>query len=136
VRALLVAALVCASAACHDRDAAPIPMTPTTPTPVVADVIEYRVTGQTGGAPVSIKYTDSINGLSILPAVGLPYFASVQSTDAEVFIVLEASANAVSGFGATAVLEVQIFINGRLFREAYATGFGPLYASASGTWRR
>jgi hypothetical protein len=122
--------LVCAGCG-HDDAAPPIPMTPT-----VADTIEYRVTGNVGGSPVLIKYTNSIDGLSVIPADALPYLATVQSTDTTLYVFLEASTNAVAAVGVTPLLQVQITINGRVFRDAYATGFGPIVATASGTWRR
>jgi hypothetical protein len=128
-----VAVVVC-TACGHDHTAPPIAATPTAPT--TADTIEYRVSGNVGGAPVLIKYTNSIDGLTVLPADGLPYVASVRSSDDAVFLFLEASANAVTAVGVTPLLQVSIVINGRVFRDAYATGFGPIVATASGTWRR
>jgi hypothetical protein len=110
----------------------PIPST-TTPTTPDPDVIEYRVFGTVGAVPTVIKWSDAIDGLTVLTNESLPYTTTIRSTDAELFVLLEADANAILGYGS---LQVQIVINGRVFREAYTSGYGPLTATASGTWRR
>ena len=109
---------------------------PTSPTPtptVTADKIEYRVFGSVGAAPVQIKFTNTIDGLTVLSAASLPYVASVQSTSDSIFLYLEA--NALSGL-LTGTLQVQIYVNGKLFREGFASGAASLTATASGTYRR
>src|SRR5262245_16675911 len=109
----------------------PTAPTPTPPT-VTADTIEFRVFGNVGLAPVLIKYTNSVDGLSVLATASLPYIATVKSTDLSLFLYIEAGSTPTI---TTAVLQVQIYVNGRLFREGYASGIGPLSAIASGTYR-
>jgi hypothetical protein len=111
--------------------AAPSPVP--TPTPV-ADVIEFRVFGNPGPVPVLIKFTDSIDGASVLTTVSLPYIATIKSLDASIFLDVEASAVPLVVTGSS--LQAQIYVNGRLFREAVATNITPLVVSASGTFRR
>lgn len=109
--------------------------TPTAPTPaVVVDVIEFRVFGNVGGAPVFIKYTNSVDGLTTATAATLPYVATVRSDDPFIFLYLEASAT--SGAIQVGTLQCQIYVNGKLFREGFASGFASLLATASGTYRR
>jgi hypothetical protein len=117
----------------RDRSSASTP--PTAPTPaVVVDVIEFRVFGNVGGAPVFIKYTNSVDGLTTATAATLPYVATVRSDDSFIFLYLEASA--VSAAIQLGTLQVQIYVNGKLFREGFASGFASLLATASGTYRR
>jgi len=129
--AIASTASLCGTTINNQLPAAPSP-TPT-PTPV-ADTIEFRIFGQVGVAPVLIKYTNSIDGSSILSAASLPYIVSIKSLEASIFLDLEASAAPLVGAGSS--LQAQIYVNGRLFREATASGVTPLSVSASGTWRR
>ncbi len=120
------------------RDTSTTSANPAAPTPtpapaVVADTIEYRVYGQVGLGLTTIKYTNSIDGLTVLSTASLPYVATVKSTDTSVFLYCEASSISVLP---TAVLQSQIYVNGRLFRDAFASGLGTLSAVASGTYRR
>jgi hypothetical protein len=136
MRHVVYLALVLVTASCHDNDpAAPSPISATVPPPpvVTPDRIEYRATGACGGAPVEVMTSDEINGTTILPAVALPYVATVFSTQSELFVLVSASCNAVAAPG---LVQVGVFINGVVFREAYAQGAGALEATASGTWRR
>jgi len=106
---------------------APDPVPAPTPTP---DVIEFRVFGSNLLTPVTIRHIDPVNGLTIVTS-SPPYFATVQTTAPEAFVYLEASG---TGFS-TAVLQVQIFANGKVFREGSSVG-PVLFASASGTVHR
>ena len=100
---------------------------PTAPAPVAkADIIEFRVSGNFPQALV--RHSDSINGLTQV-TTGLPYFASVSSTRDSIFVSLEASAIG------TGNIQIQILVNGLLFREANSTTFGPAL-SVNGTYRR
>ena len=100
---------------------------PTAPAPVVkADTIEFRVSGNFPSAIV--RHSDSINGLT-QTTTGLPYFASVSSTRENIFLSLEASA---SGPGN---LQIQIVVNGQIFRESNSTLFSP-FLSVNGTYRK
>jgi len=98
-----------------------------TPTSTTGDRIEFRVFGSTLLTPVTIKHIDPLNGLTIT-TTNPPYLAAVTTTDPDSFVYLEAS-----GFGvSTSTLQVQIFVNGKLFRESASVG-SVLFASASGT---
>ncbi len=137
-RFALVAALATASTAgictkTYNYNTAPSPIPTPTPTPV-ADVIEFRVFGNPGPVPVLVKLTNSIDGASVLTTISLPYIATVKSLDASIFLDVEASAVPLVVAGAS--LQAQIYVNGRLFREAVATNITPLTVSASGTFRR
>lgn len=109
------------------------PSSPTGPTQTRSDKIEFRVIGSNINTftPVTVRHTDAVNGLTLYTG-GLPYFAQFTSLDDNVFLYLEAGA-----FGnlSTSTLQVQIYVNGRLFREAFAQGF-TLNAQAVGTYRR
>lgn len=111
-------------------------VSPTSPTPpaIVKDLIEFRIFGNVGLAPTSIKFTNTVDGLTIVPSAGLPYVASVNSVESSVFLYVEAQATPLTIVPGT--LQVQIYVNGRLFREGYATGLSTIVASASGTFRR
>jgi hypothetical protein len=130
----LVAIALVAGCAKIDNPTAPTRATTgtpstTTPTPAIADTVSFRVFGQTLFAATTIKTIDPVNGLT-LTSSSLPYAASVTSTDTDAFLYVEASS-----FGAsTATLQVQIFVNGKLFRESASTG-PVLFAQASGTFR-
>jgi len=105
--------------------------TNTTTTPAVkTDNIEFRIFGQGLLLPATIRFIDPLNGLTIVTA-SPPYFAAVSNTDNSVFLFCEAQA---TGFS-TASLQVQIFVNGKLFREAAQFG-STLDVIASGTFRR
>lgn len=103
---------------------------PTSPSTVV-DRIEFRVFGtQLQGVPVTIRFADPSSGTTIVQS-GVPYQAQVESRDASTFLFIEAAA--LNNLYST--LQVQIFVNGRLFREGFAEGFN-LKAQASGTYQR
>jgi len=102
----------------------------TTAPAVVTDKIEFRVFGSGLLLPANIRFIDPLNGLTIVTA-SPPYFAAVSNTDSSVFLFCEAQATAFS----TGSLQVQIFVNGKLFREAAQFGSN-LDVIASGTFRR
>jgi len=97
------------------------------PRPVATDQIEFRVFGSGLLQPIVIRHLDPVNGLTITTS-NSPYLATVTSTDPNAFVYLEGSS---FGFS-TSVLQVQIFVNGKLFREGSSIG-SVLFASASGT---
>jgi hypothetical protein len=101
-----------------------------TPTHKLPDRIEFRVLGQQLSGPIAIRHTDPINGVTLYNG-GVPYFAAVSSKQDSIFLFIEAT-----GFGifSTSGLQVQIFVNGQLFREAFTQGFS-LSVQASGTYR-
>lgn len=95
--------------------------------PTVTDRIEFRVLGFNLLSPATIKYIDPVNGLTLTTSAP-PFVVDVTSTAPSAFVYLEASA---IGFS-TGALQVQIMVNGRLFREGASVG-GSLFASAGGT---
>jgi hypothetical protein len=130
VISVLCLLLLCA---CTDidnrRTESQTPTSPTTPT-VTKDRVEFRVFGSGLLTSTTVKFLDPLNGLTI-NTVSPPYFAQVDSTDPSVFLFIEASS-----FGTSlSSLQVQIFVNGKLFREGASTG-SVLVATASGTFRR
>jgi len=146
---LAVLAVTLLTGACNNNETEPSPIPanatiPTTtgpggplPTPGSPDKIEYRATGNCGGNPVQVITQDDVNGTTILPAVQLPYFGTTQSTATNFFVSISASCSVpYSNTGSTGLLQVQIFVNGTVFREDYTQGAGVLSVTASGTWRR
>jgi hypothetical protein len=139
-RLLAIAALLLLVPGCtkiyNDRDRRST-VALTTPTPVAADTIEFRVLGNVS-VPVTIRHSNSLDGLTVNPGASLPYYAAIQSNDESIFLLLEAQpimpATPAAG-AALPVVQVQIFVNGKVFREAYATG-ATAFAQASGTYRR
>jgi hypothetical protein len=107
------------------------------PTPVQSDTIEFRVLGNVS-VPVTIRHSNSLDGTTLVAGVSLPYYAAIQNDKSSVFLLLEAtapSAVAPAAGAALPVVQVQIFVNGRIFREAYSTGAAAT-AQATGTFRR
>ena len=92
------------------------PANPASPEPVVVShLVEFRVTGTVTLA--TITASDTREGLSIIDT-GLPWFQSFKITK-DTFLYLDAVS---SDFG---IIHVQIYVDGNLFREAYASGFTP-----------
>lgn len=92
------------------------PANPASPEPVVVShLVEFRVTGTVNLA--TITASDTQEGLSIIDT-GLPWFMSFKITK-DTFLYLDAVSN---DFG---IIHVQIYVDGSLFREAYATGITP-----------
>lgn len=121
----------------NDRNPAAPSVTPLpAPAPAAADTIEFRVFGSVGTAPVAVRYTNSRDGLTALAAVSLPYVATVKNLDDSIFLDLEASASPALSWVSSSYLQIQIYANGRLFREAFISGVSPLNVAASGTFRR
>jgi hypothetical protein len=111
-------------------------LTAPTPTPE-PDTIEFRVIGNVN-VPVTIRHSNSLDGLSVNAAASLPYYAAIQSNKAAIFLLLEAAAippAAPTPTAAIPAIQVQIFVNGQVFRESYATG-ATAFAQASGTYRQ
>ena len=98
------------------------PANPASPDPVVVShLVEYRVTGTVSF--VTITASDTQEGMSITNT-GLPWFQSFKITQ-DTFLYLDAVATNPDDFG---IIHVQIFVDGKLFREAVANGFNPKLA--------
>jgi hypothetical protein len=101
-------------------------------TPAFRDRIEFRVLGN--ATSVRVKHTNTIDGLTQI-VTALPYLANLDSTESSVFLSLDATPIAYPFTAAYPFLQVQIFVNGTLFRETSASDFFLTTISVSGTWR-
>jgi hypothetical protein len=124
--------------ACRDTiNVLPSPVPTPTPTPTVTpiplNVIEFRVNGNPTLAKV--RFSDPVDGLTIVTTV-LPYSISIQTAQTTMFLSLEATPTAYPFAVNVPVLQVQIFANGALFREANSADFSLNTISVSGTWRK
>jgi hypothetical protein len=105
------------------------PTAPSGPNPVK---VEIRVFGsQIQNIPVTIRHTNSLDGMTNISGL-VPYIFSFDSRDESIFLYVEAGGSSFSQF---ATLQVQIFVDGKLFKEGASQGF-TLYSQASGTYRR
>jgi hypothetical protein len=108
--------------------------TPTpTATPVPLNVIEFRVNGN----PIlaKVRFSDPVDGLTLVTTV-LPYSISIQTAQTTMFLSLEATPTGYPFSVNVPVMQVQIFANGSLFREANSSDFSLNTISVSGTWRK
>jgi hypothetical protein len=124
--------------ACRDTiNVLPSPVPTPTPTPTVTpiplNVIEFRVNGNPTLAKV--RFSDPVDGLTIVTTV-LPYSISIQTAQTTMFLSLEATPTSYPFSVNVPVLQVQIFANGSLFREANSADFSLNTISVSGTWRK
>jgi hypothetical protein len=105
---------------------------PNEPTPVPepepeVHTVDFRVTGE---GTAEILYTSSIEGTGRTNTI-LPWTSTLRTTEISVFLSITAT---FTGIGTVAV---QLFIDGRFFREALATAFDeftPAVATISGTF--
>jgi hypothetical protein len=114
----------------------PTTPTPATPTPpvVIKDRVEFHVTGNAIGARV--KYSSSVEGLNQTTTT-LPFQATLNSSSADgAFLFLEATPSGYSVLVSNPFVEVQIFVNGNLFREAATTSYLNETVTVQGTFRR
>lgn len=125
-------------AGCSNNDVnnpvSPSPINPptTSTTPVTANRIEFRVTGNAGG--VRVRYSNPVDGLTQVVTT-LPYVATITTQQNDMFLSLEATPTFwVSN--TFPFLSVQIFVNGVLFREANTSDFFLTTISVSGNWRK
>lgn len=105
---------------------------PNTPITTDSNIIEFRVNGNTTLA--KIKFSDPVDGLTIVNTV-LPYDISISTKLTTMFLSIEATPT-IYITGANPFLQVQIFVNGNLFREANLSDFTITTLSVSGTWRK
>lgn len=111
----------------------PVPTPTPTATPVPLNVIEFRVNGNPTLAKV--RFSDPVDGLTLVTTV-LPYSISIQTAQTAMFLSLEATPTSYPFSVNVPVLQVQIFANGSLFREASSADFSLNTISVSGTWRK
>jgi hypothetical protein len=100
------------------------PVAPTAPVVVNSALVEFRVTGTIQSATITMSTTE--DGQESI-TTGLPWFRQTK-IGSDSFLYLDASS---FDFGQ---LHVQIYVNGVLFREAFANGFEPKVA-ISGQYR-
>ena len=136
-RAVLLVLAVTVTAlclACRDTiNVLPSPVPTPTVTPIPLNVIEFRVNGNPTLAKV--RFSDPVDGLTIVTTV-LPYSISIQTAATTMFLSLEATPTAYRSRSNVPVLQVQIFANGSLFREASSADFSLNTIAVSGTWRK
>ena len=95
--------------------------------------IEYRVNGN--ATSVRIRYSNSVDGLTQIVTT-MPFITTITTNEDDLFLSLEATPNSYSQLTTFPFLSVQIFVNGRLFREASSNEFLLNTISVQGTWRR
>ena len=96
-------------------------------------MIEFRVQGN--ASSVRVRYSSPLDGL-VQVVTSLPYFNSFSTEASSMFLSLEATPTAYPFAVNVPVLQVQIFANGSLFREASSADFSLNTISVSGTWRK
>jgi hypothetical protein len=113
------------------------PNAPTRPSdpnpPRVITRIEFRVTGNALGARVRIS--NAVDGLSQITTT-LPYVTTITTLDESMFLSIEATPTAYASGAVFPFFAVQIFADGKLFREATSNDFTLTTLAVSGTWRK
>ena len=104
-----------------------------TPTPVRQVKIEFRVTGNPLQA--RIRLSNAIDGLSQVTTT-LPFVSTISTTEESMFLSLEATPSGYASGSVFPFLSVQIFADGKLFREDNSNDFTLNTLTVSGTWRR
>ena len=107
-----------------------------TPTPTPQPIqtrIEFRVAGN--ASSVRVRYSTPADGLAQVVTT-LPYNISIATTEATLFLSLEALPMAYAFNITHPFLSVQIVAGGVMFREAVTTDFLLNPVVVSGTWRR
>ena len=115
---------VCVTSCVRDNTITTKDSNPNSPTPIipVTHTVEFRVLGTINLA--TITASNSQEGMEIVQS-GLPWFQSI-TIKKDTFLYLDAQS---FEFG---TIQVQILVDGVLFREAFSTGFSPKIA-VSGT---
>jgi len=107
---------------------------PVTKDPVIqAAVVEFRVIGNASNARV--RFLTPLDGLSQITTT-LPYYDSFASAQNNLFLSLEAAPVGYPISVSEPFLQIQIFVNGILFRESSSADFFLNPISVSGTWRK
>ena len=103
---------------------------PTTPKNVK---IEYRVSGN--ATSVRIRFSNNEDGLSQVVTT-LPYTNTFSTESDSLFVSLDVTPISYSALTTFPFLSAQIFVDGKLFREATSNEFLLNTLAVSGTWRR
>jgi len=105
---------------------------PTTPTTKNVK-IEYRVSGN--ATSVRIRFSNNEDGLSQVVTT-LPYTNTFSTESDSLFVSLDVTPISYSALTTFPFLSAQIFVDGKLFREATSNEFLLNTLAVSGTWRR
>lgn len=95
--------------------------------------IEFRVTGNATG--VRVRVSNAQDG-SFQALTTMPYSTSITTKDQSMFVSLDATPTGYSALTLFPFLAVQIFADGKIFREASSNEFLLNTVAVSGTWRR
>jgi hypothetical protein len=106
---------------------------PTSPSNVAESKIEFRVNGN--ATSVRIRISNANDGLSQIITT-MPYTSNLTTKEDSLFVSLEATPISYSALTVFPFLSVQIFVNGKLFREATSNEFLLNTLFVNGTWRR
>jgi hypothetical protein len=131
MKKLLLVSLLLLTAAC-DRDTT-VNVTAPTPTPDLSSRIEFRVNGNPTFS--RIRFSTPVDGLTIVNTI-LPYSIALTTTQSTIFLSLDATPIQYPFNVTVPFMQVQIFVNGNLFREASSSDFSLNTISVSGTWRK
>jgi hypothetical protein len=123
VRRTATLAIVLLAIACSVKSGIEIAPFPTLPPPPKSDIVEFRVVGNFPS--VQIKYRTPLDGTSQV-TTGLPWSTFVRMVKGPVFLSIEVQAKSESLGPGASFLQVQIFVNGILFREANSSDKLPM----------
>jgi hypothetical protein len=140
VRRQLLAALLTLLCGCTQvayppgSDTRKSPTGPTSPSPSTDEVkIEFRVNGN--ATNVRIRFSNAQDGLTQIITT-MPWVTTLTTRDDSMFVSLEATPISYSALTVFPFLSVQIFADGKLFRESTSNEFLLNTLAVSGTWRR
>jgi hypothetical protein len=116
---------------CSVKSGVEIAPFPTIPPPPKSDVVEFRVIGNF--PTVQIRYRTPLDGTTQV-TTGLPWSTVVKMVKGPMFLSIDAIARSEPSGAGGPYLQVQIFVNGILFREANSSEKVPMI-SVSGQHR-
>lgn len=117
--------------ACSVKSGIEIGPFPVVPAPPKSDIIEFRVIGNFPS--VQIRYRTPLDGTTQV-TTGLPWSTFVKMVKGPMFLSLDVIAQSESVGAGAPFLQVQIFVNGIMFREANSSEKVPMI-SVSGQHR-
>ena len=130
---MLVLTVGCTDVIYPPTSPTPVTPAPTPGNPVQVSRIEFRVTGNANG--VRVRYSNAIDGLTQVTTT-LPYIASITTNESSMFLSLEATPTSYNFNVTFPYMVVQIFADGKLFRESSSNDFFLNTLAVSGTWRK
>jgi len=126
-----VLAAVLLVVACSVKSGVEIAPFPSIPPPPKSDIVEFRVIGNF--PTVQVRYRTPLDGTTQV-TTGLPWSATVKLVKGPMFLSVDVMAMSESVGAGAPFLQVQIFVNGVLFREANSSEKVPML-SVSGQHR-